>query len=1326
MAYQIYGSYYDANEPAPSPSSESLLENGYNESHFSMNEKFQQLLERPITNSEEANERHADISNHSRHLVETAKDIVKTIVDELHTNKQTYQPSHVGGMAGGNKYIVKEIFIKFPIDNNGLYGGDDIVAAKTAGHELKGLSALISCNIPNLHFPLVCVINYKGYRALVFTRVPIHDSSLVYGSADGGITFHNESYEISSMFSTASTKLNLQPHKVSCFDIDIPGPVDLEGHLGADGRYYAVDFSRLMPAETPTTGVRGSFLFRLLRPEFVHQYAHSLSSDAFSRLAVNNEDHEKVREATTHLHQVKIPKLAQTLPALLENQVTSSISESDLASLKTTLHKHGVNLRQLGLLLYHVKASHGLSHIACTMLALEIIARASKVALFGIMRSFKNFSDKLIIQCAQFLDLLVIQNIMNHEFQKQLEKQFVEHLHSTPAINEAVMQLIVRDNYLIDEMKDHRILLLGRISTLTGIKFNPAKFKELDGLLRSKSKANIGADFLLSELEITSKHINIVPIAEVLRVEGKLAEAHSFLKDELKLRKKVVGEDSLQVAITLTNLAELYSNMGSSKDLVAERCLNRAMEIYAAKLPDSLELALATERLAMFYYRADKHEYAEALLRQVLETKRKLLGNHIEVANTLEYLAWTAHATQRYWKALERYEESIKIKTTMHTKMDPLSIATTLNNIGQTFCAVQKWDDARAHYKKLYELLKAHRGLNHSDCAIALDNLAKLYAQDPETYEEAQNAYEEALKIKKASLGEKHVYTAITQDHLAQLLVKRGQFSEAEDLYKSALATLRVKLGNNHSAVGITLHNIAQLFNKLTQYTGAREAEQEALNIFTYACGPDHQYTIQAKQALDELNMKYGKNSVGDELATLSHSSMNMPVSADKIPDNEKKSKVVYSQLLRDAGIKEEDIDHSLLSTVLAVIQEVKTASRLRMSKSDSYLVLPPARTRATQHTDDSLIKSPSTRKTDKASRSQSSKELISRFREFNRIENRVMLTNEPLFEFPMRTKPKQEPERITQSETQSFSSNRALRRQISNVSSKNLLPMWLSMEKNSSKTLDSVSEEPTAGRKRSDSKNRPPLNAPGNQLASRSFHLPSSTTSSTTTSSTSLSTSPSFNPPPISTIASLKDLRGKVDFKTDSIEFFEDLLAGIQSPPVPPEGISAHVTPHSITLAWSEKKEVSVYVVDIKVGSEWRKVYEGVQETVLIDHLAPSTCYDIRVTASNASGSSPPTYLQATTAHEELHCVSPTSYGNVLRNSVGGSDIDLGEIDELESEIFGKAPEEEEFEAGPAEEDGKDPFFDVFLTSEEYRRVVAAAHDQLHRRKTLAALHKK
>lgn len=49
----------------------------------------------------------------------------------INSGSHTYKPVAVGGVAGGQKYIVGQIFIKFPVDTAGLYGGDDIVAAKT-------------------------------------------------------------------------------------------------------------------------------------------------------------------------------------------------------------------------------------------------------------------------------------------------------------------------------------------------------------------------------------------------------------------------------------------------------------------------------------------------------------------------------------------------------------------------------------------------------------------------------------------------------------------------------------------------------------------------------------------------------------------------------------------------------------------------------------------------------------------------------------------------------------------------------------------------------------------------------------------------------------------------------------------------------------------------------------------------------------------------------------------------------------------------------------------------------------------------------------------
>jgi hypothetical protein len=82
---------------------------------------------------------------------------------------------------------------------------------------------------------------------------------------------------------------------------------------------------------------------------------------------------------------------------------------------------------------------------------------------------------------------------------------------------------------------------------------------------------------------------------------------------------------------------------------------------------------------------------------------------------------------------------------------------------------------------------------------------------------------------------------------------------------------------------------------------------------------------------------------------------------------------------------------------------------------------------------------------------------------------------------------------------------------------------------------------------------------------------------------------------------------------------------------------------------------------------------------------------------------------------HDE-HVVMPNNFGTLLRNEALISETDLIEIDDLEHEIFGKSTGElNNFKVESVEEDGEDLFFDVFLTSEEYRRVVAAVHDQLY-----------
>lgn len=263
--------------------------------------------------------------------------------------------------------------------------------------------------------------------------------------------------------------------------------------------------------------------------------------------------------------------------------------------------------------------------------------------------------------------------------------------------------------------------------------------------------------------------------------------------------------------------------------------------------------------------------------------KKKLFGDHNEVAITLEHQAWVAHAQQKYDLAVKLFTEAVEIKKVTISE-ECLEVAKTLNNLGQTLCVLNRRDQALSlyltttvrtvffdihRYEKVLDILKAQRGSLHSDVAVALDNLAKLYSLDPNTYDKAKDYFKQALEIKKEALGPDHAFTAITQDHLAQLLCRCNSYDEAEELYllqlkcniyilfelryKKALATLRNKLGIRHSSVGITLHNIAQLYAKRKMWTKALEAEEEAARIFQHAFGESHPLTEAAENALKEI-----------------------------------------------------------------------------------------------------------------------------------------------------------------------------------------------------------------------------------------------------------------------------------------------------------------------------------------------------------------------------------------------------------------------------------------------------------------------------------------
>jgi len=327
----------------------------------------------------QGDEKYEGLTRLADDFASTAITYAKVIISELcfPEDQKTIQTStNLGGTAGGAKYVVQGIMFKIALDTmisetSGLwmYGGshcEDGYAMKAAAKELLGLSwcynAVSDAEIEGLHFPLMAVIDYKGFRVIAVSVLPLNAGTLRYGSDDGGVTVFASIPDLNEKMEAMGKYLKLKPHKVGLsMPKTIYGPGDIEGHLGEDGLFYVVDFARVMPPEAPSTDEEHPskprcVFYQFLRPEYVAcLQQQQLCSDAFTGWDLNSEspetNSEEVRRATEHVYRVLVPKFAKKLVAEISNLSPEALANpEELVELLSgrALHPRGLNMRHLG------------------------------------------------------------------------------------------------------------------------------------------------------------------------------------------------------------------------------------------------------------------------------------------------------------------------------------------------------------------------------------------------------------------------------------------------------------------------------------------------------------------------------------------------------------------------------------------------------------------------------------------------------------------------------------------------------------------------------------------------------------------------------------------------------------------------------------------------------------------------------------------------------------------------------------------------------------------------------------------------------------------
>lgn len=263
------------------------------------------------------------------------------------------------------------------------------------------------------------------------------------------------------------------------------------------------------------------------------------------------------------------------------------------------------------------------------------------------------------------------------------------------------------------------------------------------------------------------------------------------------------------------------------------------------------------QTIGTVYQQLGLYDRADPLLRQALETRRKLLGgDSLEVAESLESLGRLDDRQGRYAQARPLLERSLAIREAALGPEDP-QVAQSLDALAGLAFSEGNYDRATSLWERALAVREKALGPRHPRVAELLDRLALAHLRTGEDAA-AEKLFQRALSLRREALGPRHPQVAESLANLANFYRQHGDPARAEPLYRQALAVNGKILGPGHPKVARNLYNLGLCRIDRGDYTEAEALLRRALEIQRSVLGPDHPEVASSLNSLATLHHRRG------------------------------------------------------------------------------------------------------------------------------------------------------------------------------------------------------------------------------------------------------------------------------------------------------------------------------------------------------------------------------------------------------------------------------------------------------------------------------------
>ncbi len=355
-------------------------------------------------------------------------------------------------------------------------------------------------------------------------------------------------------------------------------------------------------------------------------------------------------------------------------------------------------------------------------------------------------------------------------------------------------------------------------------------------------------------------------IANVLRSQGRLAEALELDTVVLEKQRAVLGYDHPHALMTAGSLAADYRALGDFRKSLAadQKTYSSFKEQFGEDHPRTL---VAAFNLAISCRLVGDYSSARRLDQDTLDRRRIVLpANHPYTLGTAANLALDMRAEGSFRDSVDLLRITWgQYRAVLGDDMlEPLrtatSLAVSLRKAGEQAEAMKLAQDTYGQYKRRY-------GSAAPDAQICALNLACDYA----AADDFPRALELVLDVKatlQASLGDVHPNTLVAANNLSCYLRCLGRVNEALRLAEDTSRAMARTIGETHPLSLACSVNLANCLGDSGELAAAEELGRETISHLGTVLGPDHPDTLVCQADLGVTLRALGRIEESEEIAT--------------------------------------------------------------------------------------------------------------------------------------------------------------------------------------------------------------------------------------------------------------------------------------------------------------------------------------------------------------------------------------------------------------------------------------------------------------------------